>query len=123
MAYPEKLRIAALKYLNQGNSYAQTARTFGVGTNTLCQWKRKLRRDGTLKDKPPRRPWKKIDPKALEAYVKAHPDKMLKEYADHFGVAQSSMHYALKTLGFTRKKRQNSTKSVKNLYVWHFRKP
>jgi putative transposase len=118
MAYPEKLRQAALNYLDKGHSYVQTAATFGIGTTTLWKWIKKLRGEGTLKDATPQRPWKKIDPVALEAYVKDNPDKMIKEYAQHFAVATSTMHNALKKLGFTRKKKLNTTKSGKKLYVW-----
>jgi hypothetical protein len=42
---------------------------------------------GTLKDDPSKRAWKKLNPKALEEYVKYNPDLLLSDYAKHFGAS------------------------------------
>ena len=59
----------------------------------------------------PPRSWRKLNSEALVAYVEAHPDGMLEEYAEHFQTSPSGIWRALKRLKFTRKKRQLFTKN------------
>lgn len=46
---------------------------------------------GRLEAPPlPPRSWRKLNPEALVAYVEAHPDRMLEDYAEHFQTGVSA---------------------------------
>ncbi|MDE1816799.1 MAG: hypothetical protein KGI11_09620, partial [Thaumarchaeota archaeon] len=64
-----------------------------------------------LKDDPPKRGWKKVDPEVLLKRVNNHPDLKQADHATHFGVSEASISKAFQRLGITRKKRPPSTKN------------
>jgi len=120
MSYSIDLRERVIKFIEDGGSKVEAACTFSVCRDTIYSWLKKKAVKGTLKDDPPKRGWKKIEPSALLAYVQQHPDLILAEYGKHFGAKSSSICMALKRLKVTRKKRQLSTKNAMKTNVQHF---
>lgn len=105
MSYSIDLRKKVIEFVEAGGSIIEGARIFGISRRTIYNWIRKKQDVGSLKDKPPKRPWKKLDPQALMTLLDTHPDLTLKEYGRHFGMKASSMFNAFKQLKITRKKR------------------
>ena len=120
MSYSTDLREKIVAFLEAGLSIAEAARIFGVSRPTIYNWVRKKKDLGSLKDKPPARPWRKLDPQALMLLVEKHPDWTLEEYGKHFGIKPSSMFNAFRRLKITRKKRLCDTKKGMKRSVQHF---
>ena len=66
-------------------------KVFNVARTTINRWLDKQKKGESLKDPPPKRPWKKIDPKKLEELVRLHPDWTLAELGQTMGVRANSI--------------------------------
>ena len=120
MAYSVDLREQVLKYIKIGHNRSEACKVFGVSLRTIVRWL-SMDRSGSIADPKPRRPWKKIDPKALMAAVEQNPGYKLSDFARFFKVSTSAICLAFKTLKITRKKRPPSTeKEMKKSerYFW-----
>ena len=104
MSYSIDLREKVLKYVEKGGSISEAARLFDVSRPAIYQWIKK-KKTGSLRDNPPKRPWRKINPEEVIAFVEKHSDLTLAGYAKHFGIKSSSMFNVFKKLKITRKKR------------------
>jgi len=116
MSYSIDLREKVLKYVEKGGSISEASRLFDISRPAIYQWIKK-KNLGSLKDKPPRRPWRKINPEEVTAFVEKHSDLTLADYAKHFGIKPSSMFNVFKRLNISRKKRQFVTKKEMKLSV------
>ena len=112
MAYSMDLRLKALGLLDGGRSVEDVSKLLDIGTATLWRWLRR-RRKGRLETAYT---WKrtpyKLDEAAMLAYMEAHPDAYQYEIAAAMGVGKSTIQWALKRLGITRKKRRRNTGSA-----------
>ncbi len=120
MSYSIDLRERVITFIEKGGSKVDAARIFGVCRVAIYSWLTKKAETGTVKDAPPKRGWKKINPQALIAYVNQHPDLTLAEYAKHFGASAPSVCLAFKRLKITRKKRLPFTEKEMKKNVQHF---
>jgi transposase len=120
MGYSIDLRERVIEFVEQRGSAAEAAFLFKVSERTIYNWLRKKRETGSLEDKLPHRPWKKLCPKALSQCVEMHPDWTLKEYAEHFHSIPSTICEAFKRLRITRKKRPFATKNGTKKNEKHF---
>jgi len=120
MSYSNDLRKKIIEFIDKGNSVAETSKVFGITKPTIYRWLKKLKYEGSLSDKPPKRAWKKIDPNLLTVFVKQHPDFTLLEYAKHFKTSAMAICRALKKLKITRKKRLVFTKKEMKKSVHYF---
>jgi len=111
MAYDIKYRQRVVEYRKEGHTIAQTCKTFKIGETTLKRWVQKYDATGELKDKPPKRTFKKIDPKKLEAYIEEHPDAYLSEIAKEFSCSIEAVRKSLKKHKITRKKKRNAIRN------------
>lgn len=102
MTYSVDLRSKVVSYVRGGGSKVEAAKIFGISRPVIYSWLR-AGDDLSSKQKGLRR-FRKIDHALLEQDVAQHPDSFLKERAARFGVHKSSMGYALKLLGVSRKK-------------------
>jgi transposase len=109
MAYSEDLRKKVIEYLAQGHSQRKARQTFGISLTTVNKWHQMYQGTGNLKDKPPLRKFKKLDPEKLKNYIKEHPDAYLKEIGAVFGCSDVAVMKAFRRLGITRKKRPRGT--------------
>lgn len=89
----------------EGLSYAETAKRFAIGKDTLTRWHRCLE-----PKKGKDRPAIKIDIQALKKDIERHPDHYHYERAQKFGVSASGIRYAIARLGMTHKKRHSVTR-------------
>ena len=87
--------------MRSGGSKAEAARRYEVAESTVYSW---LNRPD-LRPTIVKRRHRKLDWQAVAEHVKKYPDARLIDRAKHFGVTISSMHYALKQMNITRKKR------------------
>ena len=120
MSYSVDLRERVITFIEEGGSKVDAARIFDVSRNTIYSWLTKKAERGTLKDDPPKRGWKKINPEVLIAYVNQNPDLTLAEYARHFGASAPSVYLTFKRLKITRKKRQPFTENGMKKNAQHF---
>ncbi len=104
--YSEDFRKRTIEYRNEGHTLEETKAVFKVSVSTIRAWAKKLEEQGDLKTKTPCRPFKKIDPEKLKAYVEEHPDAYQKEIAEEFNCSAEAIRKALKRLKITRKKDQ-----------------
>jgi excisionase family DNA binding protein len=102
MAYSLDLRERVVEYIENGGGISEAARLFRVGRSTIYRW---LGREELQATKVKRRR-RKLDWKKLEKDVRENPDTKLIDRAKKFGVRPSAIHYALKELKITRKKKQ-----------------
>ena len=111
MAYSEDYRKRVIEYRKEGHTYKQTCEVFRVALITIQQWEKKLKEEGTLKKKPVKRSFRKLDPEKLKEYLAEHPDAYLREIAAEFGCCETTVTYACRRLGITRKKRPRVMKN------------
>lgn len=83
----------------EGLTYAETSKRFGVGVRTLFKWSKRIE-----PKKKREKPATKIDMEALRRDVEKYPDKYQYERAEAFGVTVAAIFYALKRLGISYKK-------------------
>ena len=105
MAYELKYRHRTVEYRKEGHTLEETSRVFKVSTPTIKKWVKMYDESGDLRDKPPKRKFKKINPVSLEEYMEQHPDAYLSEIANVFVCSEEAVRKALKKLKITRKKR------------------
>ena len=104
MAYSEDYRKRVIEYRTEGHTLMETSKVFKVAIITIRQWENKLKEEGTLKKKPVKRSFRKLDPEKLKAYFALHPDAYLREAAEEFGCCETTITYACRKLKITRKK-------------------
>lgn len=103
--YSLDLREKVIDFIKQGHTQTEATKVFGIGRTTIYRWLVKVSRGENLKplSNSIRKP-KKINPDDLLKYSEEHMGQTLKEIAEFFGVAHSSVWYRLKKLGFVCKK-------------------
>lgn len=90
-----------MNFIRSGGSKAEAARRYEVSESTIYSW---LNRSD-LRPTVVKRRRRKLNWQAVAEHVKQYPEARLSDRAKHFGVTISSMHYALKQMKITRKKR------------------
>ena len=98
MAYSEDLRQRVRNYIADGGGPTEASMLFGVSRTTIYYWLK----DSSPAKKPGRQSPDKIDTATLLHDVRKHPDKLLKERAELFGVTTSGICRALKRLGIKK---------------------
>lgn len=105
MTYSTDLRKKALDYIEKGGSKEEASRIFGVTTRTLLNWIKRKKIGCLAPNKRKERTPHKIENEKLKAYLKEHPDAYLREIAQFFGAAVTTVFYACKRLKITLKKK------------------
>jgi transposase len=104
MNYSLDLRKRVLLFVAKGGSKAEAARVFNICRCTVYAW------IALPADHQVRRPGRRVgehrrwDMNALRAGVAQRPDRLLREWAEDFGVTKNTISVALKQMGITRKK-------------------
>jgi putative transposase len=102
-AYSLDLRQRVVAYVENGGKKTEAARRFGVGRDTVYRFLNAAK-SKTLAPKTSWGHWRKLDPKRLGAYMRAHPDATLEQARDVFNVSRTGVWRALKRMKFTLKK-------------------
>ena len=111
MSYSYDLRQRVEAYVVGGGKKTEAAQLFRVHVQTVHNW---MRRQGGVQvaGKPGPKTGRLVTHKALQQAIAERPDARLKELAKNFQVHLSTISYACKKWGLTRKKRLGGTKSV-----------
>ena len=104
MSYSTDYRKRTIEYREEGHTLEETHEIFKVAISTIRTWEKQWKEQRTLKPAPVVRPYKKIDPEKLKAYVGEHPDAYPKEIANEFKCCETAIRNAFKRLHITRKK-------------------
>ena len=105
MSYDKKYRERVLAHVEGGKTQEEVRAMFGLGKNTITEWKKLREETGRLENRELARKHRKIDPAKLADDVKTYPDAFNHERADRFGCSESGIAKALKKAKITRKKR------------------
>jgi len=100
MTYPISFRRKVVSHVEEGMGKREAARLFKISPNTLYVWLC----SPDLSPKQHGLRCGKIDKAALSAHVEAHPDALLRERADHFGVTTNAIWEMMRKLGFVKKR-------------------
>jgi len=106
MSYDKRFREAVLRHVEAGHTQEETRKLFGLGVNTITQWKKLKEETGGLSNRPLVRGHKKIDPEKLHSDVDERPDDFNHERAERFNCNESAIRQAMKRLKITRKKNE-----------------
>lgn len=87
-------------FVAEGGSKAEAARLFKVNIDTIYEWLK--RKDLAPKAHGTRR--RKLDKDALRRHVEQHPDALLRERAEHFGVHVNAIWTALCAMKIVKKR-------------------
>jgi transposase len=93
--------IIVIKFICSGRNKSEAARVFGISSPTIDRWLKGNLRMALLLIRNQNMLWKKLEPKALKAYVEAHSDLTLVEYASHFGLSAEGVMLSLRRLKIT----------------------
>ena len=101
--YSMKFRKEVLKVASEeGQALRKVSLMFGIGTDTISRWKRRLEPKKVCGTK------RKIDLEKLKEDVEKNPDSYQYERAERFKVSQNAISYALKKLNISYKKKSSS---------------
>jgi len=114
MAHSMDLRLRAVGLLEKDLTVAQISELLDIGTATLWRWKARAKQGRLAPVYPPRSAYK-LDEQAMRTYLAEHPDAYQHEIAKAMGVSRTTIQWAFKRLGITRKKRhRNIGNAMKN---------
>ena len=105
MAYDNKFKKRTIEYYYEHGSVRNTAKVFGISTNTFNEWHKEYKEHGRflIKSKPANNT--KLKEQDMQKYLDKHPDNYQEEIARYFNVTQAAVCKALKRFNITRKKR------------------
>jgi len=104
MAYSTDLRERVLEYIEAGNKITEASQIFKVTRQTIRIWRKLKKENGSVEREIYRHGAIKLNDQELIEYVKANPDRYLKEYAEKFNMSISGISRAFKRLHITLKK-------------------
>lgn len=104
------LKTRVVEFVKQNNCTKKAAEIFGVSRRSVQLWCKKAREGQSLENIKVTSRKRKIEITKLTEYLRANPDKTLKELSDQFNVVVSSVWKQLKKAGITLKKSAHSTK-------------
>ena len=100
MTYSIDLRKRVVEFVIDGGSKAEASRRYKVSLWCVNNWCK--REDLTPQPQQGRK--RKLDWEALSRHIQEHPDALLRERAQHFGVHTNAIWYASRQMKLTRKK-------------------
>ena len=103
--YSIDLRKKVLAYCKRTGSITE----FQISRNTIYGWLKLKEKTGELNHQVKGTKPRKVDRDRLKNYLTDNPDAYLTEIASEFGCHPTTIHYALKAMGYTRKKRITPT--------------
>ena len=106
MVYSIDFRKKVLAYCERAGSITDASHVF---QNTIYGWLKLKEKTGELNHQVKGTKPKKVDRDRLKTYLADNPDAYLTEIASEFDCHPTTIHYALKAMGYTRKKRITPT--------------
>ena len=120
MAHSSEFRAKAIAFKEDGHTFFEVTKVFGISSSTFYKWKKIKKATGEYKpDKPKATRKRKVSPEKLKEILEEKPDMYLHEIAEEFGCTKQAVYSALKRSKITRKKkllliRKNQRKKEKN---------
>jgi len=109
MAYSIDFRKKVLSYCERTGSITEASHLFQISRNTIYGWFKLKEKTGELNHQVKGTKPRKVDRDRLKNYLTDNPDAYLTEIAAEFVCHPTTIHYALKAMGYTRKKRTTPT--------------
>ena len=109
MAYSLDFRKKVLAHCERTGSITEASHVFQISRNTIYGWLKLKEETGELKHQVKGTKPRKVDRDRLKNYLTDNPDAYLTEIAAEFGCHPTTIHYALKAMEYTRKKRITPT--------------
>lgn len=103
--YSIDLRERVIKFIEAGKSQTKTAATFNLHAATVARWYKRYKQEGHYRARKRLGARSKIDKKLFEAYIHQHSDVKIKELSKEFNLSIGGVHYWLKKLGYSYKKK------------------
>ncbi|HGA1249748.1 TPA: IS630 family transposase, partial [Streptococcus suis] len=94
-----------LAYCEKTGSITEASAIFQVSRNTIYQWLKLKEKTGELHHQVKGTKPRKVDRDKLKNYLETHPDAYLTEIASEFDCHPTAIHYPLKAMGYTPKKK------------------
>ena len=104
MSYDKKFRERVLEHVDGGKTQEEVRKMFGLGVNTITEWKKLREETGGLENRELRRKHKKIDPEKLREYFAKNPEAFDHEAAVEFGCTAQAIGKCRKKHKITVKK-------------------
>ena len=104
MAYSIDFRKKVLSYCERTGSITEASHVFQISRNTIYDWLKLKEKTGELNHQVKGTKPRKVDRDRLKNYLTDNPDSYLTEIAAEFRCHPTTIHYALKAMGYTRKK-------------------
>ena len=104
MSYDKKFRERVLAHVDAGKKQEEVGDMFGLGANTISQWKKLRVETGKLENRELKRSHKKIDPEKLKRDISENPDDLDEERAIRFNCTGEAVRQTRKKHKLTRKK-------------------
>lgn len=101
MTYSLDLRKRVVEFVKNGGSKAEASRVYKVSIWCVYDW---CKRVDLEPKKLPQRRKRKLDWEAVRYHVQKHPDALLRERAEYFGVNINAIWYACEQMNLSRKK-------------------
>ncbi|WP_095123020.1 IS630 family transposase [Streptococcus acidominimus] len=108
MAYSLDFRKKVLAYCDKTGSITEASVIFDISRNTIYQWLKLKEKTGGLHHQVKGTKPRKVDRDKLKNYLETHPDAYLTEIASEFDCHPTAIHYALKAMGYTPKKKSST---------------
>jgi len=105
MAYSVDFRKRAIAFMDEGHTGKQLYAAFKIWPSEVSKWRKLLEETGSLEPKYRKTRRGKIDLQKLQQAIERKPDAYLSELAKEFNCTDQAIHYALKRLKITLKKR------------------
>jgi len=105
MAYSVDFRKRAIAFMDEGHTGKQLYEAFKIWPSEVNKWRKLLEETGSLEPKYRKTRKRKIDLQKLQQAIERKPDAYLSELAKEFNCTDPAIHYALKRLKITLKKR------------------
>jgi len=118
--YSLDLRKRVVDSIIQGKTYMEASNLFSVSISAIGRWYRNYKKEGDYKPKIRPGAKRKINIVELELYIRENDDGSLRKVSERFEVSIWTVHFWLKKLGFTYKKKpfptwKQTLKSEKNI--------
>ena len=107
--YSLDFRKKVLAYCERTGSITEASHIFQISRNTIYCWLKLKEKTGELNHQVKGTKPRKVDRDRLKNYLTDNPDAYLTEIAAEFDCHPTTIHYALKAMGYTRKKRITPT--------------
>ncbi len=108
MACSIDFRKKVLAYCDRTGSITEASQVFQISRNTIYGCLKLKEKAGELNHQVKGTKPRKVDRDRLKNYLTDNPDAYLTEIASEFGCHPTTIHYALKAMDYTRKKKNHT---------------